>query len=566
MHEVVRAVVSGYYGYRNTGDEAILSVLLAQLRTAFPGLNVQVISGTPEETAATHRVDAILWSDPLAIANAVAQADFVITGGGGIFHDYGGFQEYGLLTEGNWGLGFHVTAGLLANLFRKPHLIYAAGVGPLFSDQAKQFTRSLCLASSLVTVRDEASAGLLQTIGVPSSHVRTTADPAFLLPPASSDRLAEILRDEGIPGHHHRITVAIRHWDQGVDPGQWQAAVAGALSRIREMHHSQIVFLPFQQFPGQQEDDVAVARRVAARMTPPGGVFVLTGNYTPAEKAALIASSRLVLGMRLHSVIFALAAERPFVPLNYDRKVEETVRRAGKAHLGLPIDALSADLLVRKMEQALAEPVADISPLRDASATTMQLVAEAVRSAKLTPLDGPILDLLQNAAWSLLRSNDELRRWLREQKINYEFQVQTGQQRVAELESASATVRAEHDAVLAAQQSLRAENAKLRQLQEDLEARKRNFQALEDRFAELDLRHRETVSDWNRYFDDLNARLAEYRTQKPWRAMLILRKGYVLYARHGIFATLRWLVALLFGKGRIETEQLDFPPRPRPRD
>jgi len=46
-------------------------------------------------------VDAVLWSDPLAIAMSVRASDLVITGGGGIFHDYGGLQENGLFTEGN---------------------------------------------------------------------------------------------------------------------------------------------------------------------------------------------------------------------------------------------------------------------------------------------------------------------------------------------------------------------------------------------------------------------------------------------------------------------------------
>ncbi|MBL8234369.1 MAG: polysaccharide pyruvyl transferase family protein, partial [Bryobacterales bacterium] len=205
MPDVVRVVISGYYGYRNPGDEAILSVILDELRAAFPGVRVQVISGTPEETASTYGVEAIVWSDPVAIAKAVSEADFIITGGGGIFHDYGGFQEYGLLTEGNWGIGFHVTAGLLAALFEKPHFLYSIGVGPLFSEQARQFVRAICESASLVTVRDEASAQLLAATGVDPGQIHVTADPAFLLEPAPEARLEEILRAEGLPPSDNRI-------------------------------------------------------------------------------------------------------------------------------------------------------------------------------------------------------------------------------------------------------------------------------------------------------------------------------------------------------------------------
>lgn len=575
MPDVVRAVISGYYGYRNPGDEAILSVILNELRTAFPGVRVQVISGTPQETASTHGVEAILWSDPVAIAKAVSEADFVITGGGGILHDYGGFQEYGLLTEGNWGIGFHVTAGLLAALFGKPHFLYSVGVGPLFSEQARQFVRAIGESASLVTVRDEASAQLLAETGVDSSHIRVTADPAFLLEPAPEARLQEILRAEGLPPGSNRIAVAIRYWDQGVDPGVWEKAVAEALAQIRTRHNAQIVLIPFQHFPGQQEDDVAVAQR-AANGIRGDSVFVLKGTYSPAEIAAVLGSSKLVLAMRLHAVIFALRAGRPFVALTYDRKVEEAVCRAGKPHLGIRMEDLSADRLVAAMELALNEPPADVRALQSlASATMEHLRAGFPGAAK--PLSGPIVELVRNAIWSLVRSNAELRGWLREQKINYEYQVQVERDRAAKLEDRCKPVEGERDTLRAERDQLSAERDELRrnlasasnQLgveRSRSSALDRELQKLDSRHAELERCHRETVVQWETYFEELNRTLADYRSQKPWLAMLALRKGYVIFARQGFFAALRWTFLWMTGRGRIETEQLEFPPRPRPRD
>jgi polysaccharide pyruvyl transferase CsaB len=566
MRDVVRVVVSGYYGYRNTGDEAILSVLLAQLRAALPGVEAHVISGTPEETSAAHQVRGVLWSDPLAIARAVAQSDFVITGGGGIFHDYGGFPEYGLLTEGNWGLGFHVTAGLLAGLFRKPHIIYAVGVGPLFSEQARRFTRAICEASALLAVRDEASRELLCALGVARERVHLTADPAFLLPAAAPGRLSEILAAEGIPEHPNRVAVAIRHWDQGAEPRIWERSVADGLARVRASADTQIVFVPFQQFPGKEEDDAAVARRVARQIPQAGDVFVLEGAYTPSEKASILGSARVVVGMRLHSVIFALAMQRPFVALTYDQKVEQVVRRSGKTHLGITMEELSAELLAAKIGQALAEPAAEVSPLREQSANLMGMALEAVRTAPLPPLEGPVLDLLHNAVWSLLRSNAELRDWLRDQKVNYEYQVRTALERVAQLETKLDLAQSERDAAAREQERLRQQLETSPGLRAELDQARRECKQAEERYAELDQRHRDTVADWNRYFEDLEQSLSRYRSQIPWRVMLALRKGYLIYAQRGVFAAIRWTFLLLLGRGRIETEQLSFPPRPRPRD
>ncbi|MBL8234898.1 MAG: polysaccharide pyruvyl transferase family protein, partial [Bryobacterales bacterium] len=402
------------------------------------------------------------------------------------------------------------------------------------------------------------------------------------LEPAPEARLEEILRAEGLPPSDNRISVAIRYWDQGVDPLAWENTVAAALAQIQSRHQAQIVLVPFQHFPGQQEDDVAVAQRVAAQI---GGkdTFVLSGVYTPAEIAAVLGSSKLVLGMRLHAVIFALRAGRPFVALTYDRKVEEAVRRAGKPHLGIRMEDLSTDRLVERMDLAMSEPPADVRTLQSLASATMQhLRASYPGAAK--PLSGPIVELVRNAIWSLLRSNAELRGWLREQKINYEYQVQVEQRRATQIEERCQLLEAQRDALQAERDRLAAERDLLAVERDELRrnlatvsdqlgverarssALDRELQKLDGRTADLERRHRETVLQWEGYFDELNRRLAEYRSQKPWLAMLALRKGYIIFARQGLFAALRWTLSLMAGKGRIETEQLEFPPRPRPRD
>ncbi|MCZ2147294.1 MAG: polysaccharide pyruvyl transferase family protein [Bryobacterales bacterium] len=520
MPDPPRIFISGYYGYSNPGDEAILSVLLAELRAHLPNPVISVISGAPAETERTHGVHAVLWSDPLAIAHAVRDAGLVITGGGGIFHDYGGLSEDGLLTEGNWGIGFHVTAGLLAALFSKPHVIYAAGVGPLFSGAARRYTRAVCETASLITVRDDASRQLLEDIGVPPASIRVTADPAFLLPPAPLPA--------GIPADS-TIGVAIRHWDHGVAPEQWETECAAGLDAFLDRRPGQVLFLPFQQFSGKQEDDLAVAVRVRGRMRHNDRAHILDGAYTPAQKAAILGACRLVIGMRLHSLIFSLNARVPPVALIYDEKVRQLIHRAGLDAFGIAMPELRASLLAAKMEQALDTPPADPAPFVALARENTAAVLDVLRRGPDAGpgLRGEPLELVRDAVFSLLAAQKQLRSWLSDQKTNYEYQISLQRE---QMETSASELRQ-------ARASLEKKDASL--------------------------------ADWQAYGDEMHRRLEIYRRQRAWRAMLAIRKAYTLLACQGWsgrFRFLPWLFSLLRGRGGIEGEQLEFPLRPKPRE
>jgi len=600
MPDLLRIFISGYYGYSNPGDEAILSVLLSELRSNLSkvsdlsDLSVTVVSGTPDETKQTHQVEAVLWSDPHAIAQAVRESDLVITGGGGIFHDYGGFPEDGLLTEGNWGLGFHVTAGLLAALFGKPLVIYGVGVGPLFSEAGRRFTRAVCEAASAITVRDQGSRELLEGIGVSPSVVRVTADPAFLFPPASSKRTEEILSAEKVPDAALRIGVCIRHWSHGVQPEKWEAEVAAGLDTFLDHRSGQVVFLPFQQFPGEQEDDLAVAARVWDRMKHRESAHILRGNYSPAEKAAVLAACRLVVGMRLHSLIFSITAGVPFVALTYDEKVRQLVERTGT--VGIPMIDLRASVLAAGMEQTLDTPAVDPSPLIALAKENTTAMLAVLRSGKsaIPELRGEPLEMVRSSIMALLATQKQLRFWLSDQKINYEYQVRTQQQELDELRPLSLEVprlegeletarkdreEAEHRwqqqlaATETARQQWEARSAELEEDKSALLVQKTHLEdeqsALERKLARLQALHEGVVADWQTYGEEMNRRLGLYRSQRAWRAMLAIRKAYVLLVCQGWSGRLRflpWLVSLLVGRGAIETEQLEFPLRPKPRN
>ena len=92
-----RLLISGYYGYANTGDEAILTTMLRDLRARRRDLEFIVVSGDPEQTAATYGVRAIAANDIPAILDA-AQASKPCSVAGGSFTYWG---AVGLLLNGH---------------------------------------------------------------------------------------------------------------------------------------------------------------------------------------------------------------------------------------------------------------------------------------------------------------------------------------------------------------------------------------------------------------------------------------------------------------------------------
>ena len=66
-----KLVISGYYGFGNAGDEAMLSAMVEALRALEPTLTITVISGNPADTRRRYNVSAVhrlnLWENMLLI-------------------------------------------------------------------------------------------------------------------------------------------------------------------------------------------------------------------------------------------------------------------------------------------------------------------------------------------------------------------------------------------------------------------------------------------------------------------------------------------------------------------
>ncbi|MCS7172390.1 MAG: polysaccharide pyruvyl transferase CsaB [Armatimonadetes bacterium] len=281
----MRAVVLGYYGFGNVGDEAVLWAMRQHLREVLPNLRLCVLSADPEATSALHGTESVLRTDPKGVRRAMRESVVVLSGGGSLFQDATSWRSplyYAWLHE-------------LAARERRPLVVYAQGIGPLRRRLSRWTTRRAMGHAARLTVRDAPSARLLRHLGV-RDPVEVVCDPVLGLPTPGPG--------EGSPW----IGVSLRPW-----PGVSLDPIVEAIARLQDEVGIPVRVVCFHESMDRGLNEV-LARRVRAED--------LVVVRSPQEAWRVFCGAGLVVAMRLHALLFAALAGAVPVGIAYDPKVQ----------------------------------------------------------------------------------------------------------------------------------------------------------------------------------------------------------------------------------------------------
>ncbi len=345
----MRVVISGYYGFGNAGDEAVLAGILTALRSRVPEADVVVLSGDPAQTQRLHGVTAA--SRIIGALQTLPGADLFISGGGGLIQD---------VTSARSALYYLCVLGV-ATVLTRATVVYAQGVGPLRRRWVRSLTGAVLARVTLITVRDEDSRRVLHELGI-SRPVHLVADPAFALTPTPATQIQDVLRSRA----RLRIGVALRSWGDDAFVGP----LSDGLKAVRDRLGAEMVLLAFHP-----DRDLAICTRVARAV----GGRVLAG-LPPAELLAVVGAMDLLVGARLHALIAAVRTGVPPIGLSYDPKVDGFFRRIGVGRL-LPLVGLRADDLYGAVLATWQERETLQARLHEQAVVLRQ---EALRAADLT--------------------------------------------------------------------------------------------------------------------------------------------------------------------------------------
>ena len=307
-------LICGAYGKGNSGDDAILNAMVHSLREQDPDVPIYVTSRSPAATARDAGIGAVYTFHPWKVRKRMKRTALYLSGGGSLIQD----------ATSSRSLWYYLNSLRSAKRLGNKVMMFGCGIGPVTRPMnRRRAARIIGRYVDSITLRDTASQRELELLGVSGIPTRVTADMAFLVPAAPESQVTARCAQHGIRPEDRLLILAPRPWGGSGDCAANFAAAALHAARNRGLRPALLAMEP--------EKDRAICRQIAELAARQGQELpVLEAGGDSAMVVGLIRRADAVLGMRLHSLIFAAAQGTPFAGISYDPKVSGFVAYMGR--------------------------------------------------------------------------------------------------------------------------------------------------------------------------------------------------------------------------------------------
>ncbi|MBR0277039.1 MAG: polysaccharide pyruvyl transferase family protein, partial [Clostridia bacterium] len=245
-------LISGYYGFKNTGDDSLLKSIVNNLKSEKSNISITVLSKTPSETSKLYNVNSISRVNIFRIMHIMKHTRLLISGGGSLLQDVTSkksYKYYSLIIK-------------IALKYKTKVMIYANGIGPLTSKANRRDCKALLNKVNIITLRDDDSFEELNKLGI-DNKIKVTADPAFSLKCDESFKT-------GINKKY--FIVSIRKWKSA--SSDFEEKITSICREINLKYGFIPVFVPLQN-----SIDLPICKSVSERC---GGI--VAENFSGAEQ------------------------------------------------------------------------------------------------------------------------------------------------------------------------------------------------------------------------------------------------------------------------------------------
>ena len=312
----MKVVISGYYGFDNIGDEAILTSMIMALREEDKDIQITVLSNSLESTKNNYNVNAVNRWNLKDIYNELKNSDGLISGGGSLLQDVTSSRN----------IIYYTSIMGLANLLKKPVFVYAQGIGPINKSFNKKIIKYFLNKSKYISLRDTESLELIKSIGV-KKDVEIVPDPVMGL-----DFKCSIIEPK-----EDYIIISIRDWK---NKEAYLKDIANFCNNINK-EGINIKLLPMH---GKLDEDIS---KILASMLS-FDVEILSYKMSIENKLKYIKNAKLMIGMRLHSLIFAGNVGTPMIGISYDPKIDSYLRLIKQPCIGSVNEGIDSKALTKK--------------------------------------------------------------------------------------------------------------------------------------------------------------------------------------------------------------------------
>jgi len=295
-------IVSGYYGFDNSGDDAILKAIVKDLKKMDSEIKISALSNNPKSTEEVYGIRAYKRLNIFEVIKGISSSDMLISGGGSLLQDVTSTRS----------ILYYLSVISIAKMLKKSVIVYANGIGPINKKLNRTLTRKVLNKVDLITLRDFNSKKTLEEIGV-NNEMIVTSDPVFTLEPSNRERVDEIFLEEGIPKDQPLIGISVRSWKNSRNLIE---VVSKAIGYIENSYNIKIVLIPMH-YPEDLEISLEIAERANS-----SNCYVVKNKYGVEDIMGIINRLELIIAMRLHSLIYAATQAVPMIGLVYDPKVD----------------------------------------------------------------------------------------------------------------------------------------------------------------------------------------------------------------------------------------------------
>jgi len=295
-----KVVISGYYGFDNFGDEAILGVLVKKLKEL--NADIRVLSKSPSKTASLYDVKSTLFFCMLQVIFRISRCDVLVSGGGSLLQDVTSLKS----------LIYYLFVINIALFFNKKVVIFAQGIGPINNKFGAFLTKNTLKKCSVVTVRDEKSLFLIRGWGVKAELV---CDPLF-----------DLTMEQSFPSN--KVGVQLRGF---------KTLTEKLLIKLAEQVNKDFSDKIIEIYSFQDSLDLAVCKHfeVLLKALNPQITTKLIFNQTSGEVLDKISKLDYMIAMRFHANLIALKYGIKTFAICYDEKVEKLAVEANIPYVSM---------------------------------------------------------------------------------------------------------------------------------------------------------------------------------------------------------------------------------------
>lgn len=311
------AAILGYYGYNNSGDDALLKAIISDMKEQDPSFTPIVLSHDCKKTAETYGVECADRFSIKQVNDALKRARMLILGGGSLIQDVTSTKS----------LMYYLWCIKRAKKLGCKVMLYANGIGPITKDANIKLAAKVLNSVDVITLRDRESMDTLSDMGVTSPKISVTADPAFSL---NTDNAK--MNKPPVDGDY--VCLSVREFSGSGE--NFYKGFAAMADYIAEKYNVTPIFLPMQY----ERDSVASVSTVAYMNSEPQ---IIQNKLTPEQLMFAIKGAKAVFSVRLHTLIFAAASGVPAMGIEYDPKVGSFQEYIGQPYCITPQELGNGD-------------------------------------------------------------------------------------------------------------------------------------------------------------------------------------------------------------------------------